>query len=65
MKTFCKVGDRVAIYQRPYTKEELEGEGVVTLIAPQSDTESAFVAVRFDNEGDGVYWRWILPDHVK
>lgn len=66
IKTFVKTGDRVLVYQRPDSHQEFEGAGKVTKIYPQSDYESAFVEVLFDDDEEyGPLARWILPSHLE
>ena len=67
MTTFVNVGDRVDIYQKPYTHEEHEGCGVVHKVHGNSDMESAYVDVKFDDDDptDLPYARWILPTHLQ
>lgn len=66
--TFVKIGDRVTIYDDPYTMTRKEGSGRIVDVHEQSDMESAYVDVWFDNDGDehmGPYPRWVLPRHVE
>ena len=67
MDTFVKAGDRVRVYGKPYSNQEIEGTGKVVLVSRMSDMESAYVGVLFDDdpEGYGVLRRWVLPSHVE
>ena len=65
MSTFVKTGDRIEVFQRPYSNEESEGEGTVTEVHKISDMESARVSVQFDGDPIGeTYVRWVLPSHL-
>ena len=65
-ETFVKIGDRVTVYQDPYTMKKPEGKGRIIDVHDLSDMESAYVDVWFDDDDDGdeKYSRWVLPSHV-
>ncbi len=65
INTFVSPGDRVHIYNRPYSNEQSEGLATVKVVHEQSDNESAFVAVEFDTEKGTTWDRWILPQHLE
>ena len=42
MDTFVEVGDRVDIYERPYSNEELEGSGLVVNVYDSSANRTGY-----------------------
>ena len=65
MSDWVKAGDRVKVYQRPFTNEDLEGMGTVVDVNRLWE-DHAHVDVEFDaDDGEwGAYGRTITPDHV-
>ena len=53
------IGDQVEVFQKPFTKEQREGWGIVTKIFRQND-ESADVSVMFADEPEQEYQRTIV-----
>lgn len=55
-----KIGDKVMVYEDPYTQEKEEGAAVLVKHISSNDTDSMERwTVRFDMEPDGVYERFI------
>jgi len=59
---FVKPGQRVSVYQKPYSMEDKEGHGIVKSVL-HGDTESVYAEIEFDSEKGSTYGRWLLPQH--